>query len=47
MSDLPPELRDVPWQPERHRSVRPAWWRAVSGGIALVLIGLLVVAYTL
>ena len=47
MSDLPPELRDLPWQPERHRPVRPTWWRVVSGGIALLLIGLLIVVYTL
>lgn len=48
MSDLPPELRDeLPWQPERHRPVRPRWWRAASAVISLLLIGLLIVVYTL
>ncbi len=42
--DLPPELRgdDV-----GHRRVQPLWWRVASAVIALVLIGMLVVAYTL
>lgn len=47
MTDLPPELNDLPWQSERHRPVRPRWWRVVSAAIALLLIGLMVVVYTL
>jgi len=42
--DLPPELRD---DGVGHRRVQPRWWRVVSAVIALVLIGMLVVAYTL
>lgn len=41
--DLPPELRDpLPG----HRRVQPRWWRVTTAVIALVLIGMLVVAYT-
>lgn len=44
MSDLPPELRDVG---PSHRRVQPLWWRVTAPVIALVLIGMLIVAYTL
>ena len=44
MNELPPELRDV--EPS-HRRVQPTWWRVTAAVIALVLIGMLVVAYTL
>src|SRR5690606_29195575 len=42
--DLPPELRD---DGIGHRRVQPLWWRVTSAVIALLLIGMLVVAYTL
>ncbi len=42
--DLPPELRE---DSIGHRRVQPLWWRVTSAVIALVLIGMLIVAYTL
>lgn len=42
---LPPELRDAAHEPYGHRPVRPAWWRAVAGVVALLCITALVLAY--
>ncbi|WP_413452288.1 hypothetical protein AA0Y32_11555 [Georgenia phoenicis] len=44
MSELPPELRG---DDGGHRPVQPRWWRVASAVIALVLIAMVVVAYTL
>ncbi|WP_286010672.1 hypothetical protein [Oceanitalea stevensii] len=43
MSDLPPELRD---DGDRHRPVQPLWWRVTTAVIAVVLIAMVVIAYT-
>lgn len=44
MSDnLPPELRD---DGEGHRRVQPLWWRVTTAVIAVVLIAMVVLAYT-
>jgi len=43
MSDLPPELRDVG---DRRRPVHPLWWRVTTAVIAVVLIAMVVIAYT-
>lgn len=43
--DIPPELREP--HDVGHRPVQPRWWRVATAVIALVLIGMLVVAYTL
>ncbi|WP_324649735.1 hypothetical protein [Georgenia sp. H159] len=43
--DVPPELRG-PDDGVGHRRVQPLWWRVTSVVIALLLIGMLVVAYT-
>ncbi|WP_285883518.1 hypothetical protein [Georgenia satyanarayanai] len=43
MSDLPPELRD---DGDRHRPVQPLWWRVATAVIAVVLIAMVVIAYT-
>lgn len=45
-NDLPPELRGHD-DGVGHRRVQPMWWRVTTAVIALVLIGMLVVAYTL
>ena len=44
MTDLPPELRGA--QPS-HRPVQSRLWRVVSVVLAVVLIGMLIVAYVL
>ncbi|WP_168202728.1 hypothetical protein [Georgenia wutianyii] len=40
--DLPPELRDGG---VGRRRVQPLWWRVTTSAVAIVLIGLLVVAH--
>lgn len=42
--DLPPELRDGG---VGHRRVQPLWWRVTTSAVAILLIGLLVVAYVM